>query len=86
MGHKQFVSATHCADLQFPFEQIKPDGHSEFVVHVLLHSGTGEALGAGVGVGVLRVNVKLQTGSGVVSSAWGLLSGTLGATATCLSW
>jgi hypothetical protein len=48
--------------------------------------GLGLGVGLGDGVGVAIVNVKLQAiGEGVSSAAWGLLSGTLGATATCRS-
>ena len=72
-------------------EHIIPVGHWEVSVQTLSHCGTGDGLGDGLGlgegVGVAIENVRLQSiGDGDASSAaCGLLSGTLGATATCLN-
>lgn len=41
-------------------------------------------MGVGVGVAIARVIVTAQFG--LIPAAWGWLSGTLGATFTCLNW
>lgn len=79
----QLVSDTQAAFLQLPVEHVIPVGHSAVVTQALLHCGTG--VDVGLGLGVLMAKDKLQIGVGVTSCAWGLLSGTLGATATSLN-
>ncbi len=51
--------------LQKPVEQVMPLGHCELVVHVLLHSATGEAVGDGEGD---FVGVGDGDGDGVVQT------------------
>jgi hypothetical protein len=52
----------------------------------LVGLGEGDAVGVGLGLGVLTEKFSAQVMGVAVSAAFGLLSGTLGATATFRSW